>query len=384
MRDTTRRSARPCRALLCATAIAVGCGEAEIAEQTPVRAALVTPVTVRDLEERIEASGQLLAKYRAEVAAQVSGEVTQILVEEGDAVSQDQIVLEIDPEKRDLELDAARARVGEASASVAERQRELVRMQALAAQEIAASTRLEAAETALSTAQSRLAAARAELGTAERAVRDATVRARFAGSIARRYVSRGEFVAAGQKLFELVSLDPIEVEFHLPEMDSSRVRTGIEIEVTVAPYPDEVFDAVVDMVSPTIDSRTRTLRVKALLANPDRRLRPGLFARANLGIAKRSNVITVPEEAVLRRADGAIVFRLLPDNRVERIAIETGSVRDGWIEIRSGLAATDSVISRGHADLVDGARVMPRAADGSPVEGLTTPAVAGGEPEASS
>jgi len=183
--------------------------------------------------------------------------------------------------------------------------------------------------------------------------------------IARRYVSRGEYVAAGQKLFELVSLDPIEVEFHLPEADSSRVAEGIPLEVTVAPYPGETFEATVTIVSPTIDTRTRTLRVRALMANADRRLRPGLFARANLGIARREGVAMVPEEAVLQRADGAVVFQVLEGNRVRRRVVETGVVRDGWVEIRAGLGAGDAVVSRGHSDLIDGSVVTPRQPDGS-------------------
>lgn len=281
-----------------------------------------------------------------------------------------------------------RARVGEARATVAEKQREVDRMKALAAQKIASETRLDGAETALETAQSRLHVALAELGTARRAVQDATVRARFSGFIARRYVSRGEFVTTSQKLFELVSMDPIEVEFHLPEADSSRARKGIEIDVSVSPYPGEVFHAVVHMLSPTIDERTRTLRVKALLQNADGRLRPGLFARANLGIAVRSGVITVPEEVVLRRADGAIVYRAIAGNRVERLNVTTGTTRDGWIEIRSGLLPGDSVISRGHADLIDGSVITARHPDGTPAGPGETPSVssevAGGQGNAGS
>ena len=191
------------------------------------------------------------------------------------------------------------------------------------------------------------------------------MRARFSGLIARRWISRGEFVAAGQKLFELVSLDPIEVEFHLPEADASRVRKGVRIQVTVAPYPDETFEGSVHVVSPIIDERTRTLRVKALIDNADGRLSPGLFARAKLGIAQRADVVTIPEEAVLQRSDGEIVFRAFADGRVERRKVETGLLRDGWLEIRSGLVAGDAVVSRGHQDLIDGSRIVARNADGT-------------------
>jgi membrane fusion protein (multidrug efflux system) len=257
---------------------------------------------------------------------------------------------------------------------VAEQAREVKRVTALAGKRVAAENQLDQAETALKTARSRLRAAQAELGSAERALRDASVRARFSGLIARRFVSRGEFVSAGQELFELVSLQPIEVEFHLPEADSSRVRTGIPIGVRVAPYPDELFEATVHVVSPTIDPRTRTLRVKALLPNVDGRLRPGLFARATLGVARRDDVVTVPEEAVLERSDGSIVFRVDSKSRVERRIVETGLLRDGWIEIRSGIAAGDAVVSRGHSDLIDGSRIVARNPDG-------TLAVSAGAPE---
>jgi membrane fusion protein (multidrug efflux system) len=349
----------------CAACFALACGDAEVVEGPPIRPVVVTPVSTRDYEERIESSGQLLAKQRAEVAAQVAGEVTEVLADEGDAVEEDAIVIRIDPERRQLDLAGARARVGEAKASLAEAKREVDRMKELAGRQIASATKLDTAQTALELAQSRLSAARAQLGSAERALRDSNVRARFAGFVARRHVSRGEFVAEGQKLFELISLDPIEVEFHLPEMDSGRVKKGIAIEVTVAPFPDEVFDATVHMVSPKIDSRTRTLRVKGLIQNSDGRLRPGLFARANLGVATRTGAITVPEEAVLRRADGAIVFRVLADSRVERLPVKTGLIRDGWVEIVQGLEPDDSVVSRGHADLIDGSLVSARNPDGT-------------------
>jgi membrane fusion protein (multidrug efflux system) len=352
--------------------LALACGGGEVATETPGRPVVIAPVDVRDVEERIETSGELLAKDRADVAAQVAGEITQILFEEGDAVEAGAVVVEIDQERRRLEVERARARVGEARAGVAEQKREVERVRVLAGKNVASETQLDQAETQFQTAWSRLSAAQAELGVAERALRDATVNAAFAGRIAQRYVHRGEFVREGELLFELVSLDPIEVEFHLPEADAARVHEGQPIEVTVAPYPDEVFDATVTVVSPTIDRRTRTLRVRALVPNPDSRLRPGFFARANLGVARREGVLTVPEEAVLQRADGAIVFKVVEGDRVARVPVETGRVSDGAVEVRSGLARGDVVVSRGHADLIDGSRIVARNPDGSPL----APAVA--------
>lgn len=362
---------RPCwlaLVLLLLAPMLASCGDDTAALVEPGRPVLVERVIARDLEERIEASGELLAKHRAAVAAQVSGEITQIVFEEGQAIAEGDVVVEIDPERRELELARARAQVGEATATVVDRKRDVGRMKALAKTSVASQTQLDEAETALQTARSRLEAAKAELGVAERALRDASVTARFDGFLARRHVSRGEFVQQGKELFELVSLDPIEIEFHLPEADSARVREGMPIEVTVAPWPEEVFHAKVVVVSPIIDRRTRTLRVRAILDNADRRLRPGLFARAHLGVSRREGVLLVPEEAVQQRADGTVVFRVAEGNRAERIVIEAGVIRDGWIEVRAGLAKGDRIARRGHVDLVDGSLVVPRNRDGSPID----------------
>jgi membrane fusion protein (multidrug efflux system) len=247
-------------------------------------------------------------------------------------------------------------------------QRDAERIRTLHGRNVASDSRLDQAETQLALARSRLEAAAAALGVAERALRDASVTAPFAGFVAQRRVSRGEFVNAGQPLFELVALDPIEVELHLPEVDAGRIALGQPLALTVAPYPGEVFRATLTYVSPTIDPRSRTLRVKAQLANPEGRLRPGLFARADLGVAQREGVAMIPEEAILQRADGAVAFRLLGD-RVERVRVETGVHHEGWIEVVTGLGPSDRVVVRGHADLADGMAVAVQ--DAAPRSSVT-------------
>jgi len=351
--------------LLAGVTLLPGCGseEAETTESRP------TPVTVERLiaeaiEVRIEATGQLTAKERADIAAEVSGQITEVMVEEGGAVDEGDLVLTTDPERRRLERASAVALRDEALAAVREREREFNRRKELFGRNVTSQTQLDQAETELSLARSRLVAAEAQLGVAERAVRDANVRAPFAGLIAQRFVSRGEYVSAGQKLFELVSLDPIEVEFRLTEADSGRVEIGQNVEVQVASHPDETFHGVVTVIAPVIDEKSRTLRVKAQIENADARLKPGLFAHVDLGLDKRENVVMVSEESVLQRADGAVVFRALPNGRVERVTIETGLVRDGKVEVTAGLAAGDHIVTRGHFRLADGQLVTPRTADG--------------------
>jgi membrane fusion protein (multidrug efflux system) len=350
------------------------CGGKEAEEASLARAVVLAPVVVRDVEERVAATGQLLAKQRADVAAQVGGEITQIFADEGEAVAEGTVVLEIDPERRRIDLDRARARAAEAASALVEAERQDRRVKELAAKDIASRADQDLAQTNLEAARSRQQAARADLGAAERATADSRVTTRFAGVIGRRFVSRGEFVQPGQKLFELVSLDPVEVEFSLPEADASRLVLGLPLQVSVAPYPDEVFHATVSMISPVVDERTRTLRVKALLANPDGKLRPGLFARSDLGIAKREDVVLIPEEAVLQRGDGAVVFRAVDGGtKVERVVVELGRIKAGEAEIIAGLSAGDTVVVRGHAALIDGSPITARNADGTPAVAASAP-----------
>jgi membrane fusion protein (multidrug efflux system) len=361
-------------------ALAVGCSQREAAPLLKAPPVATAPVVAVDLEERIEASGELEARYHSFVAAEVNGQITQIVRDEGEPIAAGEPVLEIDPQRRALELTAARARAAQADARAVEARRQTERIRSLHGQKAASQSKLDEAETALLVAQSDAAALRAQLGVAEQALDDASVRAPFDGVVGQRLVSEGDFVQVGMRLVELVSLDPIQVVFHLAEVDSGRVAVGQKVNVSVAPYPEEVFEAAVDVVYPTIDPGSRTLRVKATLANPGGRLRPGLFARADLGIRVRRGVPMVPEEAVLQRADGAVVFRVVAGERVERRVVAVGEFRRGMIEIRSGLDAGDVVVTRGHSELVDGAviRVNAPAGEASTLANRAAAPVVGG------
>lgn len=366
--------AAPTRVLSAALAIGwvlAACGDDEVAPPAAETAppVMVEVVHVRDIVDRIEATGQLVAKAEATVAAQVAGQVTSIAVEEGDSVDVGQILLEIDPERRNLEVADAQARLSEARANVAEGQREVERIQGLRKRDAVSQAQLDEVVTRLSLARSREAGAEAQLGLAQRAQADATIRAPFAGLVGRRHANVGEYLSVGVPLFQIVALDPIEVEFSVPEVDSSRVAVGNEIEISVVPYPDEQFAARVTVVAPTIDRSTRTLRVKGELSNADGRLRPGLFAHVDVGVAHRTGVLMVSESAIVQRAEGSVLYRLVEGNRVERLVVQPGTQEGEFIEVRGGLVPGDRVVVRGQRDLVDGGVVSIRTPEGRPVDG---------------
>ncbi len=359
--------------------VVLGCGgdDESAISGTPVTA---ERVAAHRVVEQIQATGELLAVDEANVAAEVGGRITAMRVSEGAPVVAGDVVLEIDRERRELELANENAMVAAARSEIAQESRELERIRSLFKSEAISQAQLDAANTRLRTARARLASAEAKRGLAQLAVRNASVAAPFDGLVARRFVSAGDHVAEGEPLFDLVALDPIEVEFHLTERDSARVEVGDSVEVRVTPYPEQVFTAIVHVVSPRIDPATRTLRVKARVENPERKLRPGLFARADLGVAVRERVPMIPEQAVLQRSDGSVVFVVRDGNRAERRNVRLGVFRDGLAEIVEGIAVGEQVIVRGSSRLVDGSVVELRRADGTPVEVLQADGAVGEAP----
>ncbi|MDH3685994.1 MAG: efflux RND transporter periplasmic adaptor subunit [Myxococcales bacterium] len=343
------------------------CGAEPQAPETGAPPVMVVSATAHDVVDQVEATGQLLAQADATVASQVDGQVTGVRVAEGSAVGLGDEIIEIDPARRRLEVDDARAGVAQARAHLEEERRDATRVESLAKAGAASEARVDTARTESEMARTAHLAAEAKLGLAERALQDATVTAPFDGLVARRHVNIGEFVRSGDPLFHLVDLDPIEVEFFLSEADSSRASPGQTVEVRVASFPDEIFRAEVSVVSPTIEAETRTRRVKALLANPDGRLLPGTFARVDLGVAKRSGVVMVPKEALLLRSDGQVLFRLAENGEsVARIRVEVGR-HDGKLVEVTGIDAGDLIVARGQAGLVDGSPVSLRDTEGAPV-----------------
>jgi RND family efflux transporter MFP subunit len=359
-------TARSVFALTLIALFAVACGEEATGPTAVATPVIVAPAHVGDVEERIEGTGELAAPDRALIAAEVDGRITDVRVDEGVRVETDAVLLTIDPEKRRLDADSARAQARDAEAALEVAQREYERAKALHEQGIASDSLLDLRGTELSRAQARRDSAAATRGVADKQLRDASVRAPFAGLIAKREVSRGDYVRPGQPLLEVVALDPIEVEFAVAERDSARVAPGQPVSVEVEPYPGERFAGVVSAVSPVIDPRTRTMRVKARIPNADGRLRPGLFARTDLGVAKRSNVVLVPAEAVLQRADGEVLFTVGPDDRAKRVVVKTGLQRGGRIEIVEGVSGNDQVVVAGQAGLVEGAAVVRKETTPAP------------------
>ncbi len=334
--------------------LGLGCSEEEESIEALLPAVSVSEVVLVDLDEEIHASGELEARFHAMIAAEIAGRVTELSIDEGGAVESGATVIEIDPERRELDLGAAHARRAQARANYRKEKSQTERVRKLRSENVSSDQQLESAETALLLARSAIEAEESAVGVAARALADASVSAPFSGLIARRSVDLGEFVKVGDPLFELVSLNPLDAVFSLTELDTERVRLGQPIKIRVGAFPNRTFQGTVTFVAPTIDRATRTLRIKAEIDNSEGMLRPGLFARVSLGVSRRVGIMMIPEESVIQRASGAYVFRIVEGDRVERVDVETGAHDDGRIEVRGSLRAGDWVVKLGHGGLANG------------------------------
>ncbi|MBB82266.1 MAG: hypothetical protein CL931_00465 [Deltaproteobacteria bacterium] len=373
--DRARRRGVSFALLAAVAASGFGCAEEQVTVEELLPSVSVYVLESRTLSEEIKASGDLEAQFHTEIAAEVEGRVTELTVDEGGSVEAGVVVIEIDPARRKLDLSAARARLAQARAELANEQRKTKRIRELRSQSVSSIQQLEEAETMLALARSAVSAEEAEVGVAERRVRDSSVAAPFAGLVARRSVELGEFVQPGKSLFELVAMSPLEAIFSLTELDTERVQLGQRVEIRVGAFPGRTFDGRVAFIAPTIDPNTRTLRIKAEIDNSEGLLRPGLFARMSLGVAERPNVLMVPAEALIQRAGGASVYRVTDaegdEGRVERISVEVGSTEGDFVEVRGTLRPGDKIVRRGHGGLANGMAVV--------VRGLQRPQVAAGE-----
>ncbi len=212
-----------------------------------------------------------------------------------------------------------------------------------------------------------IAAARAQVAQAEAAlaftqvqIRDATVTAPFAGTIARRTVEPGEAVSPAATSFILAQLDEVYAELAVPEMQRPGLQVGQTATITVDALPGAQFKGKIAEIQPGAATSTRSFTVKVRVPNPQDALRPGMFARGTVAVAVRPNVLQIPEGAVLTTAGKPIVF-VVQDGKAIRREVTLGEQQNGRVEITGGLTGGEQVVVSGAAGLTDNQAVTPRA-----------------------
>lgn len=297
---------------------------------------IVAAARLAPLEDRTEALGTLRANESVVITAKVTESISALHFDDGQQVARGDLLVE-------MTSSAEHALVEEASARVAEAQRQYDRIAPLAASGSAAAAQLDERRRDLDTARAALLALEARLA-------DRLIKAPFAGVVGLRDVSLGTLVTPGQRITTLDDLSIMKLDFPVPSSLLATLVPGLAIEARTSAFPDRGFDGTVSAVDSRVDPVTRAVQVRALIPNPDGLLRPGMLMRVDL-LRNPRDALVVPESALLQRGKTHYVMRIEEtggdEPRAERRQVQIGARRPGLVEITAGLARDDRVITHG-------------------------------------
>jgi membrane fusion protein (multidrug efflux system) len=280
------------------------------------------------------------------VSSEVAGIARKVHFDSGNKVEKGDLLVEFD-----AEVDIAEALALDAERKLAEANRD--RLKRIVAENLGSRADLDEAE-------AHVESTRAQVAAKQATIRKKSIRAPFGGELGIRRINPGQYLAPGDPISELVDLDPIYTEFTLPERYLSEISVQQEVLVTVAAWPDQEFPGRISAISPNIEKTSRSVQVRATLENPEKRLRPGMFAEVRTLLPTRSAVMTLAERAITYNPYGNSVF-VVDDEQgsktVHRVQVVTGNVTGGRIEIVSGLAPGQEVVTDGHNKLRNGQAV---------------------------
>jgi membrane fusion protein (multidrug efflux system) len=305
------------------------------------------PATIASAEVKVQrwqpylrAVGSVNATQGIFVTTEVAGQVREIRAESGQMVEARDLLLQLDDSVDQADLKGLLA------------QRELARLQFERARKLVKER---------SVSQSEYDESRANLDSAEAAVASRRaqiekkqIRAPFSGQLGIADINLGEYLSPGAAIYPLQSLDPVYVDYALPERHFDAVHVGQRVLVEVQAYPGRTFEGTISAIDPGIDVGTRSIRLRATLSNPGQLLRPGMFTEVRTVLPARDDILTLPRTAIIYNPYGESVFVIMERDGgqvVQRRPVKTGEVRDGRVEIIEGLKAGEQVVSAGQNKL---------------------------------
>jgi multidrug efflux system membrane fusion protein len=334
----------------------------------------VESVQVRSLIYTVTAVGSVEAFEKVQVTARVAGVVDRVLFSEGNYAKVDQVLVEIEPERYRLAVEAAQAAYDKSQASKADAEAGLKRREQAVSQNpgLIPGEEIETWRTKVLVAASEVAQAKAALDQAKLNLHDAYVRAPFSGIIQTRTVQTGQYVQVGTILATLIRRDPLLLRFKVPERDASQLRVGMTANFKVRDVVEE-YDSKIVHVADSADEGTRMVDVTAeIQGQQNSTLRPGTFAEVSVPVSSSRTSPVIPQTAVRPSERGFLAFVVENDQAVEHVLTLGLRTADGLVEVLSGLQPGEVLVVRGGEALRDGVPVRiagpsEKAAEG-PVE----------------
>jgi RND family efflux transporter MFP subunit len=341
------------------------CGAKPAASGRPARAELRFPVETRTVAARtveysVRAVGSIEAFEQVAVTARVAGVVERVRFREGDTVTAETALAEIEPERYRLATEAARAALAKAQATADEARNGLDRRQAVNVKnpDLVRAEEVDAWRTRVAAAAAEIQQAKTALALAELNQRDAIVRSPLAGIIQTRAIETGQYVSPGREIATLVRRDPLLLRFRVPQNEATPLAPGMGARFTLREGSARTFSARIRLVGAAADSRDRMVAVTADVDDPSRaELRPGTFVEVEVPVGGAAAAAVIPQTAIRPSEHGFLAYVVEGDVARERV-LELGlRTAEGDVEVRRGLAAGEILVVRGAEALRDGAKV---------------------------
>lgn len=307
----------------------------------PLSAVTTAQAVVQDWKPRIRAIGTLAPVQGVTVSADADGTIVRIPVENGALVKQGDLLVEIDTSVEQAQLHSAQARAA------------LARVERDRSTALREKNTISQAE--LDSAQAQYNQAAADVAAIEATIERKKVRAPFTGRVGIRSVNVGQYVGRGSALMPLQQLDPIYVNFSVPQRELPNMAIGQEIELAVDAFPGQAFPGKLSAINAIVDPSTRNIALQATLGNHDEHLRPGMFAQVEVTLPRSERVVVVPATAVAYASYGNSVFiveTMKNEDGTEYLGVrqqpvKLGATRGDLIVVTEGLKGGEQVASSG-------------------------------------
>jgi membrane fusion protein (multidrug efflux system) len=321
-------------------------GEAAAQQVMPPEPVNAIKVREAQWQPRVASVGTVMAVQGTVVRTEAEGIVREIHFEAGSHVKAGDLLVQLD-----VDVEKTQLRVAEAAA-------ELARASFKRAKDLIGKRNISQAD--YDQASITLKQSLAQVDNIRALIEKKTLRAPFAGTLGIRSISVGQFLDKGSEVVSLQSLDPVYVDFSVPQQQLGDLSQGLMVSITSDAYPDHVFTGEISALNPNIDPATRNVRVQATLANADGRLRPGMFVEVSLTLAQTNKVLIIPATAVLYAPYGDSVFVIEEDKKdktdktdskpvlvVRQQFVRLGERQGDFVVVTKGVSAGDQIVSTG-------------------------------------
>ncbi|MEY3419377.1 MAG: hypothetical protein RJA46_1148 [Pseudomonadota bacterium] len=301
-------------------------------------------------QPKLSSVGNVRAFRGVELSTEIGGLVLTVPIKSGMDVKEGELLIKLNDASDVAQLKSLQA-MADLAKVINERDRQQLEIQAIS-------------KNVFDTSKADAASKQAQVEQQTALVAKKNLKAPFSGRVGIVMINPGQFVNPGDKLLTLQTLDPIFIDFNLPQSNAEQIQVGQEIVVTTDAFKDASFTGKVTAVSPKVDTNTRNIQVEAQLANPDKKILPGMFANVNIKLGSEMKMLTLPQTAVTYNPYGSTVFIAKPTGKkdkqgkpaleAQQVFVTTGPTRGDQVAILKGIDEGVTVVTSGQLKLKNG------------------------------